>query len=334
MDTKGFSQLFDSFSSLKVLIIGDVMIDSYLFGSVNRISPEAPVPILEVEKQQDRLGGAANVALNVKALGAKPILCGITGQDVKGDLFKELLLEQGMSTDGILDLKERRTTLKTRVIGSGQQVLRVDEEDRSPIGQQDQELFLTLLDNILSSQQIDLILFEDYDKGLLSESLIKKIIEKAQKSNILTAVDPKKRNFLFYRGVTLFKPNLKELQEGLKLDLQAENISQIKSAVESLKDQINVNNVLITLSEYGAYYMSENKSGHISAHLRNISDVSGAGDTVITVAALCLARGVDIELLAQISNIAGGLVCESVGVVPVSKEALYEECVQLLSSNN
>ena len=318
-------KLFQQFNNLTILIIGDVMMDSYLWGSVERISPEAPVPIISVRKKENRLGGAANVALNIQALGAKPVICAVVGTDKEGDEFIDILKENHLSTSGIIQLDSRPTTVKTRVIGHHQQMIRIDAEVDEEISQQDSERLLSAITGILDSQKIDAIVFEDYDKGVISEFLIDQVVGLANKKNIITVVDPKKRNFLKYKGVTLFKPNLKELREGLKIDVDPSKNEELELSVQSLQNQLGAKMIMVTLSEYGVYMHSREGKNIIPAHIRNIADVSGAGDTVIATTAVCLAAGCDEFATAAIANLAGGLVCESVGVVPINKDELLKE---------
>ncbi|HRG51938.1 MAG TPA: bifunctional ADP-heptose synthase [Bacteroidia bacterium] len=321
--------IFNSFNDLTVLIIGDVMIDAYMWGHVTRISPEAPVPIVAVDKKEDRLGGAANVALNIQAMGATPILCSIVGADKNGKLFSDLLKKQKIQTNAILDSKHRITTVKTRIIGNNHQMLRVDEEINMPLNSKDTDLFVNTVKKIVSSQKIDVIIFEDYDKGCLTPEVIKRILEIADKKNIPTAVDPKKNNFWEYTGVTLFKPNLKELKEGLKLDFDPLNNKELNAVVSQFTKKQKIKTALVTLSDKGIYTHSADVKQIIPAHIRTISDVSGAGDTVISIAALCIAAGLDPIATATLANLAGGQVCEQTGVVPVNKKQLFQEASQL-----
>jgi D-glycero-beta-D-manno-heptose-7-phosphate kinase len=316
------------FEGLKVLVIGDVMIDAYLFGIVDRISPEAPVPIVAVTKKDYRLGGAANVAMNLMALGAKPILCSVIGNDLEGDDLIKLLERDGVGTSGIIKSTERVTTTKTRVIGQNTQMLRIDYEDNSPIGEYDTfVLSQKIIDDLLPAA--DVIIFEDYDKGVITEKLIEQVVITAKKYNIPVAVDPKKRNFMNYHGVTLFKPNLKELHEGFKRDVHPNNRGDFEIAVSDLMKELQIENALITLSENGVMITNGTHFDYIPAHFRKIADVSGAGDTVISVASLCLALGLPNNTIAQLANLAGGLVCEEVGVVPINKEKLIAEAEKL-----
>lgn len=331
-DTKKYTQLFKQFSSLKVLIIGDVMIDAYLWGHVERISPEAPVPIVQVHRRANRLGGAANVALNIKALGAEPIMCSVIGNDNQGHTFLDLLADANISDAGIVKSKNRVTTTKFRVIGNNAQMLRVDEEINDELLVEDQKIFIERIEEILENNKIDIVIFQDYDKGVIS----KLIIEETQKlvaGRIPIAVDPKRRNFFHYNGVDLFKPNLKELQEATRSQFDKKDIKSLQIEVEKLQKKLNVKQLFTTLSEQGVF-ISENINGNfttalIPAHVRSIADVSGAGDTVISVASLCLALKTNKEVLAELSNLAGGLVCEEVGVIPINKEKLLKEIIKI-----
>jgi D-glycero-beta-D-manno-heptose-7-phosphate kinase len=321
--------IFQKFSDLKILIIGDVMMDTYLWGRVDRISPEAPVPVVSVTKKENRLGGAANVALNVQSLGAQPIICAVIGNDQEGIDFLNLLEEQKLSAEGILKVDGRQTTVKTRVIGHNQQIVRVDAETDQLISKEASNAIFSKIRKIIEHENIDAVIFEDYDKGLLSEDLIARTVDLANSLQILTVVDPKKRNFLSYKNVTLFKPNLKELREGLKMEIEPRHKENINDAVTTLQNKLHAKMVMVTLSELGVYISSSKGEKILPAHIRNIADVSGAGDTVIATATLCLAAGLDEFKTAEIANLAGGLVCEEVGVVPISFDLLLSEAILL-----
>lgn len=320
MDCK---KIFDGFNELNVLIIGDVMLDSYIWGAVERISPEAPVPIVTVKKKDFRLGGAANVALNVASLGAKPILCALIGDDDDGKKLIQRLDERKISKEGIVVSAYRPTTVKTRIIASHQHVVRVDEESDRVVNAQEEHDLMLRIEKLLPSCNV--VVFEDYDKGVINASIIEKTVTLAQKNKIPTVVDPKKRNFLSYKGVTLFKPNLKELREGLKIDVEAGNQATVENAVNQLKEKLGASGVMLTLSEHGVYIDYKNKKIKLPAHPREIADVSGAGDTVVSIAALCVALDLSPQQIASLSNLGGGLVCQHVGVVPIDKEELLEE---------
>ncbi|MDO5760773.1 MAG: bifunctional ADP-heptose synthase [Bacteroidota bacterium] len=326
-----YKNIFQRFCNLNVMIIGDVMIDSYQWGKVERISPEAPVPICSVNKIENRMGGAGNVALNIKALGANPILCSIVGEDSNGQTFLQLMQEENMTRENIIKSKFRPTTIKTRIIGNNAQMLRVDNENTEYLNAEEESILIDRVLSIMEKEEINVIIFQDYDKGVITKNLIKKVIEKAKE--IPTCVDPKHRNFSLYREVTLFKPNLKELKEGLKIEFSTPSLDNLSDAALLLHSKQRIEKIFITLSEYGVFFADYSKAKadikHLPANVRKIADVSGAGDTVISVASLCLALQLPNEEIAKISNLAGGLVCEYVGVVPIEKDRLYRELLAI-----
>jgi len=316
-------QIFDAFAQLRVLIVGDVMIDSYIFGKVERISPEAPIPVVNVKRKEIRLGGAGNVAMNIKSLGGTAILCSVVGNDSDANDLVKLLIDNDLPTEGIIKSNERITTVKQRVLAGSQHVVRIDSEMNGLINA-DERFQLIKKANFLA-ESCDVIIFEDYDKGALDAESIKAIVTFAKSKGIPTIVDPKKRNFLHYQGTDIFKPNLKELKEGLKIDFDSKNLDEIRAAVASAKLTLGVKGVFLTLSENGVFIDFEGETHHIAAHLRSITDVSGAGDTVVSIAAMCLALQLAPKVIAEMSNLGGGLVCEYMGVVPIEKEKLKAE---------
>ena len=326
-----YKDLFDKFNGLRILVIGDVMLDAYVMGKVNRISPEAPVPIVSLENEDARIGGAGNVALNLLALGAQPIICGVIGEDSSGDKLLNLFEKNGISTDGLVKSMVRKTTVKTRVISNKQQLLRIDSESTFPLLESEEIKLNNTIQNIIN-QGIDGIIFEDYNKGVLTDSVIQNTIKIAKEKDIPTAVDPKKENFLSYKGVSLFKPNLKELKEGLNLNFDFNsNKDLFEKGIEVLEEKLQNEISFVTLSENGVFIKNQTEKYYVPAHMRSISDVSGAGDTVIAVATLCLISGASTKQIAEISNLAGGLVCEKSGVVSISKNDLFSEVSELLS---
>jgi rfaE bifunctional protein kinase chain/domain len=329
-----YKKLFDNFNRLNVMIIGDVMVDSYLWGKVERISPEAPIPIVALRKRENRMGGAANVAMNIRSLGANPILCSVIGTDEKGDQFLELLKKERITDDGIVRSNRRITTTKFRIFGNSYQMLRVDEEMDNDLVQGDYLTLIRVIDQILTKVKIDCIIFQDYDKGVITQKLIGEVVKRALVAGIPVTVDPKKKNFMAYRQVTLFKPNLKEIKDGLNLDYDLYDEQSVISAAQLVRKKLDCRYVLTTMSDKGVLMsssdQSEEKNIFIPAHMRRISDVSGAGDTVISVASLCLALKRTPEEVASISNLEGGLVCEEVGVVPISKDKLLSEVMTVL----
>ncbi len=327
-------KLFKDFNKLNIMIIGDVMVDSYLWGKVERISPEAPIPIVALRKREHRLGGAANVAKNIRSMGANPILCSVIGTDDKGDLFLDLLKKEKINDAGIVRSTRRITTTKFRIFGNAYQMLRVDEEMDNDLVQGDFVTLIRVIDQIMTKVKVDCIVFQDYDKGVITAKLVTDIVKRAQDQGIPVAVDPKKKNFLAYRQATLVKPNLKELKDGLNLTTDLDDPKSVINAAQLLREKLDCQYVLATMSEKGIMMsfkdQMEEENIFIPAHMRMISDVSGAGDTVISVASMCLSLKRTPYEIAFISNLAGGLVCEEVGVVPISKEKLLKEVLELL----
>jgi rfaE bifunctional protein kinase chain/domain len=323
--------IFKSFEGKKIIVLGDVMIDTYIEGTVDRISPEAPVPVVNFKTRSSRLGGAANVALNLKALGADPIIVTVVGKDEEADNFMKLVNDAQLTTKGIISFDDRVTTVKTRVIGNNQQLLRVDHERAEAISSSAEFALLEKVKESVDKDGATVIVFQDYNKGVLTAGLIEKTIEFANEVGVLTAVDPKKDNFEAYKNVSLFKPNLKELREGSGVDIDMADKKTLLAAVALIKTQMSPVSTFVTLSEYGVFINNEKEDYFIPAFPRLIADVSGAGDTVISVAALCLAADTDIKTLATLANLAGGLVCEQVGVVSVNKEDLMSEAITHLT---
>lgn len=319
-------QVFEDFNKLRVLVVGDVMLDSYVWGKVDRISPEAPVPVVNVGRREYRLGGAGNVLLNVQALGAEAIACTVIGNDGPGDILEHQLTERSLSCEGLIRSEDRITTIKERIIAGSQQVVRIDTETDAPILEEERAYLIAKAKELIPSCQV--VIFEDYDKGVLSPEVIAEITEFANLHQVPTVVDPKKRNFLAYRNTTLFKPNLKELREGLKVDFEVQDAEALKTVVRQLTSTLSAKGALITLSEYGVYIDYQDETCQLPAHRRSIADVSGAGDTVISIAACCVALGLPPRTIAGLSNLGGGLVCEQVGVVPIDKTRLKAEALR------
>lgn len=318
------TEIFKQFEQLNILIIGDIMIDRYLTGKVERISPEAPVPIIHLQEEDNRLGGAGNVALNIKAMGASPYLFSVCGEDANGQLLQKILPEAGISSDYIYTFPSRTTTVKTRVIAQNQHLLRVDREDCSELSKDEANQLLDQIIDVLNTTTIHLILFQDYNKGVLTEYLIQEIISEAINRKIPTAVDPKDQYFWAYKGITFFKPNLREIQQQLSDEVKP-NISALNKADKEIKKRLDNEHTMITLSEEGLYISNKEIAEIIPTFERTIADVCGAGDTVISVASLAIALGLPLKEVAVLSNLAGGQVCEKVGVVPVNKMQLLTE---------
>lgn len=325
VDSNEINQVFGKFGQMRALVIGDSMVDTYLWGKAERISPEAPVPVVSVTQHESRLGGAANVALNLQALGATPLLISVIGDDDKGRKFKKLLEKSNLSTEGIFEDATRMTTVKSRIISQGKHIARVDEETTDFIGAEMEEKMVSCVKKTLETGRIDVILFVDYDKGVITPALFNRVNEWAVKEGIPTAVDPKNRNFCIYSHVTLFKPNFTEFIEGIASPIKKGDLEALKTTAEEFKTNQNINVMLITLSELGIFVSNGEKEQYFPAEIRYIADVSGAGDTVLSVAGLALAAGVSQKTMALMANIAGGLVCEKPGVVPVDREELIRE---------
>lgn len=324
------SQILYDLSGIKVAIIGDVMLDTYCWGKVERISPEAPVPIVALDKKELRIGGAGNVALNTASLGASTFIFSVIGQDEEGRELKELMQRNNIYVDHLVVSSKRITTNKTRIISRNQQMMRLDAEFVKDLDESLEKELVEHFEKFVAVHKPQVAILEDYNKGVLTEFVISSIIRICKENNIVTTVDPKRKNFFAYKGVTIFKPNLKEVKEALNLLFDEVNADLLNNIHLQLQAQLNHSYSLITLSEHGMFYADEGDSEIIPSHLRNIADVSGAGDTVIAVASLVYAASQDIHLATEIANIAGGLVCEEVGTVAIDKDKLVKECKILL----
>lgn len=324
-------KLFADISKLKVAIIGDVMLDTYWWGTVDRISPEGPVPVVAVTKREQRIGGAGNVALNVSCLGADVTLLTVLGKDEEGEKLKSLLEKNNIDARLILFSNKRITSNKIRIIGRNQQMMRLDAEVTNDLEMSDEERLINSIEKYIETKNPDVIILQDYNKGVLTLPVIKRVIELCRKKNIVCTADPKRKNFFAYIGVTIFKPNLKEVKESLHILSDEINEEVLTEIHQQLKQKLDHSISLITLSEKGMFYEDETGSKIIPSHLRNVADVSGAGDTVIAIASLIYAATKDLHLSAEIANIAGGMVCEEVGTAAIDKAKLLEECKQLLN---
>ncbi|MGN6605125.1 MAG: bifunctional heptose 7-phosphate kinase/heptose 1-phosphate adenyltransferase [Ginsengibacter sp.] len=327
-----FEQLFSGFSKMKVAVIGDLMLDTYWWGNVERISPEAPVPVVAVSKREKRIGGAGNVALNVQALGASVAVLSILGDDEDGVQLKQLLQENNIDTRFLLESKKRITTNKIRIISRNQHMMRLDAEVVHDIESSDEEKLQSQIEKYISTEKPDVVIFEDYNKGILTSNIIANTILFCNQNNVITAVDPKRKNFFCYQKSTLFKPNLAEVFTGLNLLPETVTEELLSDIHGQLKEKLDHSISLITLSEKGVFYQQNNAKKILPTHRRNIADVSGAGDTVIAVASLIYAATKDIDLAARVANIAGGIVCEEVGTVAIQKEKLLAECKKLINA--
>ena len=326
-----FKKLFDALTSLKVGVIGDVMLDTYMWGRVERISPEAPVPVVSLNNKEYRIGGAGNVALNCRSLGAGAFILSVIGDDAEGEQLQQLLEKNHVDTSYLLKSKERITTSKTRIISRNQQMMRLDSEVTDDLNKEEENKLLNKVKSFIETEDPDIIIFEDYNKGVLTEKIILEIIALCKQAGVLTAADPKRKNFFTYKGVDIFKPNLKEVKDGLNLITDVTSKSALLQIHDELESILHHRVSFITLSEKGLFYCENGNAAIIPSHFRNIADVSGAGDTVIAVASLVYASTKKIHLMAEMANIAGGLACEEVGTVSVNKEKLLNECELLLS---
>lgn len=330
MNTQELKGIFERMNNLRIVVVGDVMLDNYWWGQAERMSPEAPVPVVTINKRESRLGGAANVAMNCKALGARVTLASVIGNDTDGDTLLNLAASQGIDTELVMKSNHRRTTTKARVLSRNQQMIRLDEETTEDLSTEEEHPFIDLVLRYLQRVKPDALIFEDYNKGVLKENVIKHITAHCREIGIVTVVDPKKKNFLSYKDVTIFKPNLKEVREGLNLDINNTSVAELNKAHTDLEHTLHHQVTFITLSEKGVYYNDGTRSEILPSHIRNIADVSGAGDTVVATATMVFALTKDVRLMAEVSNLAGGLVCEEAGVVAINKEHLLTESTTLL----
>lgn len=324
-------ELFSDFRTLKIGVIGDVMLDTYIWGKVERISPEAPVPIVSLHHKEQRIGGAGNVALNCRSLGAKVFILGVTGKDEEADELETLLKENMIDPTGIVKSGKRATTNKTRILSRNQQMMRLDAEITNDLDQDEEKKLLDKLAEFIAHEDPNILIFEDYNKGVLTEKVIEEAIALCRNSGVITAADPKRKNFFSYKGVDIFKPNMKEVQDGLNLLFETADLYQLRNIHDQLHKHLEHKVSLITLSDKGIFYQQLQNAAIIPSHLRNVADVSGAGDTVIAVAAMVYAVTKNAHMMAEIANIAGGLVCEEVGTAAVDREKLLRECELLLS---
>jgi D-glycero-beta-D-manno-heptose-7-phosphate kinase len=328
MDKKYLESIFETSIKKKIYIIGDIMLDRYLLGDVNRISPEAPVQVFDIRKSEYRLGGAANVSYNIRTLGANPFLIGVTGDDNEANLLTETMKELSIDTGGLIREKNRPTTSKTRVISDSHHLLRIDSESKNDISKDTEEKILSLMEK--NVKEIGVIILQDYNKGVLTKNLIKRVSEFAKNNDIRILVDPKFDNFFEFKDSYLFKPNRKELEDALGKKIKTSE--DIDAFTEELLQKIKCENIILTLGESGMMII-ENSNGEIKKEkigtkARKVADVSGAGDTVISTIAVCLAGGASLRDAAVISNYAAGLVVEEVGIVPIYKDALIENIIR------
>ncbi|MEO5857555.1 MAG: D-glycero-beta-D-manno-heptose-7-phosphate kinase [Pyrinomonadaceae bacterium] len=309
------------FSNARVLVVGDVMLDRYWWGSVDRISPEAPVPIVRLNKTSAAPGGAANVAVNVAALGGMPFLIGCCGDDVECDQLKDSLNASGVTTEGLLTVASRRTTVKTRIVAHHQQVVRIDQEDARPIGEEESDSVRELIAKYLTES--DLVIISDYAKGTLSDGVLSYLIEKSHVAKKAVLVDPKGKHFAKYAGATILTPNRREAAEACSLDETADDL--VNLAGEKLIRLGQFENVLITEGEHGMTLFEKDGVFHIDAAAHQVFDVTGAGDTVIATLGIAMAAGFDLRSAVLLANTAAGISVGRIGANAVTVDLLAKE---------
>ncbi|MCL6098365.1 MAG: D-glycero-beta-D-manno-heptose-7-phosphate kinase [Bacteroidetes bacterium] len=317
---KKLNGLKNNFKGKRIAVIGDLMLDCYFWGAVSRISPEAPVPVVEVDEEFYRFGGAMNVAYNIQTLGGVSFPIGVIGNDNEGKLFRGLLNKTGITDKGIVVDRKRPTTAKTRVIANKQHVVRIDKEKTHSISAQTENKILGLLKKQIKN--IDAVILQDYNKGVMTERLIKEVVTICTKAKKIVTVDPKFNNFFTYQSVTVFKPNRKEAEDVLGIRINTD--ADITNAGLKLLEKLNCKYALLTLGEKGIALFEKGKpERRIPTKARKVSDVSGAGDTVISTLTMALTAGADIYDAAYLANYAGGLVCQEVGIVPIELNNLF-----------
>ncbi len=322
INSKRIDKIFECFRNKKIIVLGDLMIDEYLWGKVARLSPEAPVPIVEIENDSLRFGGAANVALNLKTLGCEPILIGLIGNDRMGEMFYQILKKKGMTSKGIIQTDERPTTVKTRIIGDNQHIARVDRESREYVDGNLLDQIISKIDALIG--EADAVILQDYNKGMLPIEVIKHTLNKAKKENIITTVDPKFTNFMEYKHATVFKPNIKELSQALARVIESDK--DANEAGFEILAKLSAESVLLTRGAKGiSLFEKSGESSQIQTKTRKVADVSGAGDTVISTMTAALTGGASYKEAACLANYAAGIVCEEVGIVPIERETLLRE---------
>lgn len=322
------AEILDALRGKRIAVVGDLMLDRYIWGSVSRISPEAPVPVVDMETEQIRLGGAANVAKNIKSMGGSPLLLGVIGADNSGRQLLSLLRESAFPDDGIVTDPDRPTTVKTRVIAHNQHVVRIDRESRAEISPATQANIINVLRKTID--RIDGIILEDYNKGVIVTTLIREIIELAHRHRKIITVDPKFNNFFEYRDVTVFKPNRKEVEEVTGERLRTDE--DILRVGTNLLDKLGAENILLTLGEHGmALFERNGMVSRVPTVAKKVADVSGAGDTVISTLTMALVGGASMKEAATLANCAGGIVCGYVGIVPIDREELIETVRALMN---
>lgn len=324
-DIKRFNSCIDRFSSTRILVVGDIVLDHYIWGKVSRISPEAPVPVVNVTKESLLLGGATNVVQNIHALGGSVSVCGVIGTDEAGRQLQRLLHSQKISTDGLIIESTRPTTIKTRIIAHSQQVVRFDREIKDRIEKDTHKNVFEFVKRQIASG-LDAIVISDYCKGVVTKELVKDIVRLAKKNRVIVSVDPKVSHFGMYSGATILTPNANEAAIGSKIEIEDEQ--SLLRAGKLLLKNLHCAAVLITRGEHGmSLFEQGGKVTHIPTVARNVYDVTGAGDTVISALTLAMAAGANMLDAARISNYAAGIVVGIVGTATVRSEELKESIV-------
>jgi D-beta-D-heptose 7-phosphate kinase/D-beta-D-heptose 1-phosphate adenosyltransferase len=318
-----------NFKNAKVLVIGDLILDEFLWGDVSRISPEAPVPVVWVKRESFMPGGASNVANNLRSLGAGTYMVGVIGDDEHGAILKSELEQKGIDTRGMIADVSRPTTLKTRVVAHHQQVVRIDKENVNPLNN---DVISRMIDHTKGIiDEMDAVIIEDYGKGVITPRLLKEIVPLARRKNKIISVDPKEENLKYYKGISLITPNNHEASRAVGFEIK--DAVTLKKAGAAMLERFNCKIALITLGENGmAVFQKDRPMKHIPTVAQEVFDVSGAGDTVIACYTLALASGADPVQAAHISNCAAGIVVGKVGIAVVSPEELIEK-VKILSTD-
>lgn len=319
---KRSQELLDAARGKRIAVVGDFMLDRHLVGSVRRISPEAPVPVVEIELERVALGGAGNVVQNLASLGAIPVAFGMSGDDQAGRDLCQLLDRVGCGLLGMLKSSARKTTEKVRIIAQDQHVVRADRETVEALGAQDEAALLAALKTAFDS--FDAVICQDYNKGVLTTGLIRSIIELCSSKGIRVAVDPKFDHFYDYHGCALFKPNVRELEAALGRPVRTDE--QLSSAAKEVFERVAPERLLVTRGEKGMELFARDGSReHIPTVAQKVHDVSGAGDTVIATYVVAEVGGATPREAAELANKAAGIVCGEVGVVPIMREQLLAD---------
>jgi rfaE bifunctional protein kinase chain/domain len=329
LSAERIKEIIDHFDGRTVAVVGDLMLDRYYWGGVSRISPEAPVPVVDVREESAHLGGAANVAHNIRTLGAKALLFGVVGGDTAGKELRDLCREGGFDDAGVIVDGKRPTTVKTRIIAHSQHVVRIDREVRTDIPMETQGMLLGAIQHALPG--LSALILEDYNKGVLVQPFVKNLISLARDHNVPVMVDPKFRNFFEYKGVTLFKPNRKEMEDALGATLGSDRL--LENGACDVQKRLECDYVLLTLGAKGMMLTDGRNMWQVPTFARRVADVSGAGDTVIATLAVAHASGATMREAATIANVAAGIVCEEVGIVPIGREALRARLLSDTLSN-